>query len=66
MTTHVKISEINRTGASPGTFFTVSGTARMIPAEAPTERIGSKESVLGSIKEKMLRFLVTNEIPRMY
>ena len=23
----------NRTGASPGTFFTVSGTARMVPAE---------------------------------
>ena len=42
----------NRTGASPGTFSTVSGTARMVPAEAPTMLIGSKQSVLGSIKEK--------------
>ena len=36
----------NRTGASPGTFFTVSGTARMVPAEAPKMLIGSKRSVL--------------------
>ena len=35
----------NRTGASPGTFFTVSGTARMVPAEAPKMLIGSKRSV---------------------
>ena len=35
----------NRTGASPGTFFTVSGTARMVPAEAPKMLIGSKQSV---------------------
>ena len=35
----------NRTGASPGTFFTVSGTARMVPAEAPKMLIGSTQSV---------------------
>ena len=35
----------NRTGASLGTFFTVSGTARMVPAEAPKMLIGSKQSV---------------------
>ena len=34
-----------RTGASPGTFFTVSGTARMVPAEAPKMLIGTKRSV---------------------
>ena len=45
VTTHVKILEINRTGASPGTFFTVSGTARMVPAEASKMLIGSKSSV---------------------
>ena len=32
-----------RTGASPGTFSTVSGTARMVPAEDPQMYIGSKE-----------------------
>ena len=32
-------------GASPGTFFTVSGTAQMVPAEAPKMLIGSKQSV---------------------
>ena len=40
--------EINyfiKTGASPGTFFTVSGTARMVPAEAPKILIGSKRIV---------------------
>ena len=35
---------LNRTGASPGTFFTVSGTARMVPAEVPKMLIGSKQS----------------------
>ena len=35
----------NRTGASPGTFFTVSGTARMVPAEAPKMLIGRKQSL---------------------
>ena len=34
-----------RTGASPGTFSSVSGTARMVPAEAPKMLIGSKQSV---------------------
>ena len=33
----------NRTGASPGTFFTVSGTARMVPAEDLKMHIGSKQ-----------------------
>ena len=46
-----------RTGASPGTFSTVSGTARMVSAEAPTWLIGSKQKVLGSIKGKMPRLL---------
>ena len=36
---------INRTGASPGTFFTVSDTARMVPAEASKMLIGRKQSV---------------------
>ena len=36
----------NRTGASPGTFFTVSGTARMVPAEAPKEHFGTKRRVV--------------------
>ena len=35
----------NRTGASPGTFFTVSGTSRMVPAEAPKMLTGSTQSV---------------------
>ena len=35
----------NRTGASPGNFFIVSGTARMVPAEAPKMLIGSTQSV---------------------
>ena len=34
----------NRTRASPGTFFTVSGTARMVPAEDPKMLIGSEQS----------------------
>ena len=34
-----------RTGASPGTFSTVSGTARMVPAEAPKMLISSTQSV---------------------
>ena len=38
-------SRQNRTGASPGTFFTVSGTARMVPAEAPKMLIGRKQSL---------------------
>ena len=33
------------TGASPGTFFTVSGTARMVPAEDLKVHIGSKQRV---------------------
>ena len=37
--------DFNRTGASPGTFFTVSGTARMVPAEAHKILIGSKRIV---------------------
>ena len=37
---------VNRTGASPGTFFTVSGTARMVPAEDPTEQFGTKRRVV--------------------
>ena len=41
-TTRTHADFINRTGASPGTFFTVSGTARMVPAEAQTMPIGSK------------------------
>ena len=36
----------NRTGASPGTFFTVSGTARMVPAEDPKEHFGTKRRVV--------------------
>ena len=36
----------NRTGASPGTFFTVSGTARMVPAEDPTGHFGTKRRVV--------------------
>ena len=32
-----------RTGASPGTFFTVSGTARMVPAEDLNVHIGTKQ-----------------------
>ena len=37
----------NRTGASPGTFCTVSGTARMVPAEDPkVEHIGTKQCVV--------------------
>ena len=31
-----------RTGASPGTFFTVSGTARMVPAEDLNVHVGTK------------------------
>ena len=31
------------TGASPGTFFTVSGTARMVPAEDLNVHIGTKQ-----------------------
>ena len=46
--THSKI----RTGASPGTFFTVSGTARMVPAEVQTMLIGSKRNYSDSIKRK--------------
>ena len=42
---HRNFSALNRAGASPGTFFTVSGTARMVPAEAPKMLIGSKQSV---------------------
>ena len=34
-----------RTGASPGTFFTVSGTARMVPAEDLKVHIGSNQRV---------------------
>ena len=41
----MELAHVNRTGASPGTFFTVSGTARMVPAEAPKMLIGSKQSV---------------------
>ena len=33
------------TVASPGTFFTVSGTARMVPAEDLKVHIGSKQRV---------------------
>ena len=33
---------INRTGASPGTFFTVSGTAQKVPAEDLSILIGSQ------------------------
>ena len=36
----------NRTGASPGTFFTVSGTARMVPAEDPKEHFDTKRRVV--------------------
>ena len=36
----------NRTGASPGTFFTVSGTERMVPAEDPKEHFGTKRRVV--------------------
>ena len=36
----------NRTGASPGTFFTVSGTARMVPAEDLKMHIGTKQRVV--------------------
>ena len=36
----------NRTGASPGTFFTVSGTARMVPAEDLKMNIGTKQRVV--------------------
>ena len=32
---------VNRTGASPGTFFTVSGTAQKVPAEDLQILIGS-------------------------
>ena len=39
-----KIHDNIRTEASPGTFFTVSGTVRMVPAEAPKMLIGSKRS----------------------
>ena len=42
----------NRTGASPGTIFTVSGTARMVPAEVQTMLIGSKRNYSDSIKRK--------------
>ena len=35
----------SRTGGSPGTFFTVSGTARMVPAEDLKVHIGSKQRV---------------------
>ena len=34
-----------KTGASPGTFLTVSGTARMVPAEDLKVHIGSKQRV---------------------
>ena len=37
--------EKNGIGARPGTFFTVSGTARMVPAEASKMLIDSKQSV---------------------
>ena len=38
---------VNRTGASPGTFFTVSGTARMVPAEdLKVQHIGTKQCVV--------------------
>ena len=37
--------KLNRTRASPGTFFTVSGTARMVPAEDLKVHIGSKQRV---------------------
>ena len=36
---------LNKTGANPGNFFTVSGTARMVPAGAPEMFNGSKQSV---------------------
>ena len=33
----------NRTGASPGTFYTISGTARMVPAEDLKVHIGTTQ-----------------------
>ena len=40
-----KIHDNIRTEASPGTFFTVSGTVRMVPAEDLKVHIGSKQRV---------------------
>ena len=42
----IKIRTGARTGASTGTFFTVSGTARMVPAEDPKEHFGTKRRVV--------------------
>ena len=55
------VTILNRTGASPGNFFTVSGTARMVPAEAPKILIGSERSVLAqkTLKATLLSILKT-------
>ena len=42
-------------GQAPGRFFTVSGTARMVPAEAQEILIGIKQYVVDLIKGKMLQ-----------
>ena len=54
----------NRTGASPGTFFTVSGTARMVPAEAPKMLIGSKRSVPVDKTLKAALLSILNNVER--
>ena len=47
----------NRTGASPGTFFTVSGTARMVLAEdLKVQHIGTKQCVVDRIYIESMYF----------
>ena len=49
-----------RSGASPGTFFTVSGTARMVPAEDLSILFGSQlecTSIVDIFKRKCSTFL---------
>ena len=52
----------NRTGASPGTFFTVSGTARMVPAEVQTMLIGRIWTFLRGNCNPILIFISNKQI----